>query len=222
MKISNLATKTSLEIEESDILVIEDKEDTKQITVKEFKEYLLNNGVTRCTKIQKNHMLDNVINSLRASKYIISELITYKMNSAIHDATSGDIYIALKDVTTDKWLTAEDIEGLLVPSENGLYSKNFIINVLVADVYVKSSNYSIHDASEIDGVIPEGNIGYIKAHFDGLTQNEIAGIAYNNIMITLENTEVTVVLPIEDCHEYEFIGDPELFSNNVPYVQNLG
>lgn len=222
MKISNLTAKTSLEIDENDVLVIEDKESTKQITVKEFKEYMMNNGITRSTKMLINEMMDNVINSLAASKYIISELLTYKMNTTIHDAESGNIYITLKSVETDKWLTAEDIRKLLVPNEEGLYTKNFVINVLVAETYVKSSSYSIHDANEESEVIPEGNIGYIKAHFDGLTQNEIAGITYDDIMITTENTEVTIVLPIEDAYEYAFVGDPDLFNNNVPYTQNIG
>ena len=222
MKISNLTAKTSLEIDENDVLVIEDKESTKQITVKEFKEYMMNSGITKSTKMLINEMMDNVISSLAASKYIISELLTYKMNTTIHDAESGNIYITLKSVETDKWLTAEDIRKLLVPNEEGLYTKNFVINVLVSDVYVKSSNYSIHDANEESEVIPEGNIGYIKAHFDGLTQNEIAGITYDDIMITTEDTEVTIVLPIEDTHEYEFVGDPDLFNNNVSYVQSIG
>ena len=222
MKISNLTAKTSLEIDENDVLVIEDKESTKQITVKEFKEYMMNSGITKSTKMLINEMMDNVISSLAASKYIISELLTYKMNTTIHDAESGNIYITLKSVETDKWLTAEDIRKLLVPNEEGLYTKNFVINVLVSDVYVKSSNYSIHDANEESEVIPEGNIGYIKAHFDGLSQNEIAGITYDDIMITTEDTEVTIVLPIEDAHEYEFVGDPDLFNNNVSYVQSIG
>lgn len=222
MKISNLTAKTSLEIDENDVLVIEDKEDTKQVSVKEFKEYLINNGITKSTKMLINEMMDNVINSLKASKYIISELLTYKMNTTIYDATSGDVYITLKNVNTDKWLTKKDIEALLVPDEEGLFTKNFIINVLVADVYVQSSSYSIHDANEENEVVPEGNIGYIKAHFDGLTQNEIAGITYDDIMVTTENTEMTIIIPIEDNHEYEFIGDPELFNNNVPYTQSIG
>lgn len=222
MKISNLTTKTSLEIEESDILVIEDKENTKQVTVKEFKEYLLNSGITKNTKMLINEMMDNVINSLKASKYIISELITYKINTTINDASSGNIYITLKKADTDKWLTKEDINNLLVPNEEGLFTKNFVINVLINDIYVQSLNYSVHDANETDDLIPEGSIGYIKAHFDNLTQNEIANIAYDDIMITTEDTEITVVLPIEDIHEYKFIGDPELFNNNVPYTQSIG
>lgn len=222
MKISNLTSKTSLEIDENDVLVIEDKESTKQITVKEFKEYMMNSGITKSTKMLINEMMDNVISSLAASKYIISELLTYKMNTTIHDAESGNIYITLKSVETDKWLTAEDIKKLLIPNNEGLYTKNFVINILVSDIYVKSSSYSIHDANEESEVIPEGNIGYIKAHFDNLTQNEIAGITYDDIMITTEDTEITIVLPIEDAHEYEFVGDPDLFSNNVSYVQSIG
>lgn len=222
MKISNLTSKTSIEIEENDVLVIEDKEATKKVTVKEFKEHLLNTGITKSTKMLINETMDNVISSLQAAKYIISELITYKMNTTINDAESGDIYITLKSVRTDKWLTAEEIGNLLVPNEEGICSKNFVINVLVADAYVRSSSYSIHDASEENEIVPEGNIGYIKAHFVGLTQNEIAGITYDDIMITTEDTEITIVLPVEDNNEYEFIGDPELFNNNVPYSQNIG
>lgn len=222
MKISNLTAKTSLEIQETDILVIEDAEGTKQVTVKEFKEYLMNNGITKSTKMLINDMMDNVINSLKASKYVISELITHKMNVTINDVASGDIYITLQNVGTEKWLTREEIETLLAPNEEGFYTKNFVINVMVADAYVPCTEYSIHDANEINDVTPEGNIGYIRAHYEGLTQNEIAGITYDDIMITLEDTELTIVLPVEDVHEYQFVGDPDMFNNNVPYTQSIG
>lgn len=221
MKIKDLTSKTSLEIEDTDVLVIEDGDDTKQISVKEFKEYLLGNGITKNTKMLINQMMDNVINSLQSSKYLIEELLTYKMNVTISDV-DGNVYITLKSVHTNKWLTAEEIGALLLPNEEGVATKNFVINALVADAYVRCSSYTIHDGSDIDEVLPEGNIGYIKARFEGLTQNEVAGITYDDIMITTEDTEITVVLPIEDRHEYEFIGDPELFSNNVPYAQNIG
>ena len=221
MKIKDLTAKTSFEVEDDDVLVIEDGEDTKQISVKEFREYLLGSVVTKTTKVLINEMMDNVISSLQSAKYIISELITYKMNTTITNV-DGDVYITLKSVSTNKWLTSDEIKALLVPNEDGLFTKRFIINALVADAYVKSTTYSIHDASEIDEIVPEGNIGYIKAHFDGLTQNEIAGITYDDIMITTESTEVTIVLPIEDKHEYEFIGDPDLFNNNVPYTRIIG
>ena len=221
MKIKNLNTKTSLEIEESDVLVIEDGEDTKQITVKEFKEYLIKNGISKNTKILINQMMDNVIESLKASKYVISELLTYKMNTTVSDV-DGTIYITLQDTRTDKWLTAKDIEALLFPNDDDVYTKSYVISVLVNDAYVRCSSYSIHDGNKIDEVVPEGNIGYIKAHFDGLTQNDVANITYDKIMITIEDTEIVIAIPVEDMHEYEFVGDPDMFNNNVPFVQNIG
>lgn len=221
MKIKNLNTKTSIEIEESDVLVIEDNEDTKQITVKEFKNYLLNNGISKNTKMLINQMMDNVIDSLKASKYVISELLTYKMNTTVNDV-DGNIYITLQDTRTNKWLTVSEIEALLFPNEDDIYTKSYVVSVLVNDAYVKCSSYSIHDGSEIDEVVPEGNIGYIKAHFEGLTQNEVANITYDKVMITIEDTEIVIAIPVEDEHEYEFIGDPDMFNNNVPFVQDIG
>ena len=221
MKIKNLNTKTSIEIEESDVLVIEDNEDTKQITVKEFKNYLLNNGISKNTKMLINQMMDNVIDSLKASKYVISELLTYKMNTTVNDV-DGNIYITLQDTRTNKWITVSEIEALLFPNEDDIYTKSYVVSVLVNDAYVKCSSYSIHDGSEIDEVVPEGNIGYIKAHFEGLTQNEVANITYDKVMITIEDTEIVIAIPVEDEHEYEFIGDPDMFNNNVPFVQDIG
>lgn len=221
MKIKDLNTKTSLEVEDSDVLVIEDGEDTKQITVKELKEYLLGNGITKNTKMLINQMMDRVIDSLQSSKYLIEELLTYKMNTTITDV-DGNVYITLKDTRTDKWLTAEEIVAMLLPNEEGIATKNFAISALVADAYVKSSSYTVHDGNEIDEALPEGNIGYIKTRFEGLTQNEVAGITYDDIMVTLEDTEMTITPSIEDKHIYEFIGDPALFSNNVSYTQDIG
>ena len=54
MKIKDLTSKTSFEVNENDVLVIEDGEDTKQITVKEFREYLLGSGITKTTKMLIN------------------------------------------------------------------------------------------------------------------------------------------------------------------------
>ena len=222
MKISNLTSKTFFEINDTDILIIEDDVDTKKVTVKDLRDYFLNNGVTRSTKMLINEMMDNVINSLSAAKYVITELMTYKMNTVINDATSGNIYIALKEVNTNKWLTKEEINKLLLPNEDGIFTKNFIISAYVNDAYIRAISYVILDANEITDVVPEDNIGYIKAHFEGLTQNEIASITYDGIMISVESTEVTIVLPVEERRDYEFVGDPNLFNNHVPHIQSIG
>lgn len=217
-----MSAKTSLEIQDTDVLIIQDGEDTKQVSVGELRDYLVSRGVSKSTKMLINETLDNVINSLKASKYIISELITYTMNTVINDVESGDIFITLKNATTGKWLTAQDIVNLLVPNEEGYLTKRFVIKVMIDDIFRDCVSYDVRDANEISDIIPESNIGYIKAHFDGLTQNEIAGITYEDILITVENTEYTIVLPIEDVHDYEFVGDPGLFNNNVPHVIGVG
>lgn len=218
MKISNLTTKTSIEIQDTDLLVIEDAAETKSVTIKEFREYLMNNGITKSTKLLINEMVDNFISSLQSAKFLVSDLFTYVMNVTINDAESGDILIALKDNNTDKWLAVEDMVALLAPNEDGYATKEFVINVLIDDVYVKSSSYTIYDASALAEIVPEGSVGYIVAHFDGLTQNQIASISYDDIIITLESNEVTISLPIEDRHEYNFVGDLDLFKNNVSYI----
>lgn len=222
MKIQNMTTKTSLEIQDTDVLIIQDGEDTKQVSVGDLRDYLVANGISKSTKMLINETLDNVINSLKASKYVISELMTYRMNTVINDAESGDVLITLKNMSTDKWLTAQDIVNLLVPNEEEYLTKRFVIRLMIDDIYRECVSYEVLDANEISDVIPESNIGYIKAHFEGLTQNEIAGITYEDIIITVEDTEYTVVLPIEDIHGYEFVGDPDLFKNNVPHVINVG
>ena len=222
MKISNMTSKTSLEINDTDILIIEDIEGTKQVSIQDLRQYLLDNGITKSTKILINDMMDNVIESLKACKYMISELVTHRMNITINDVTSGNIYITLQNVGTGKWLTVQDIQNLLIPNEDGMYTRKFDVQINIDDVYIKCTSYTIHDASEINTIIPKDSMGCLCVHFDGLEQNDIANLSYEDIIITLEHTEITFVLPIEDMHEYQFIGDPNMFKNHVPYIQNLG
>lgn len=220
MKISNLTNKTSLEIQDTDLLVIEDAEDTKSVTVKEFRDYLINQGVSKNTKLLINNMLDSVINSLKTSKYIITELLTYQMAATVNEEKS--IYIKFKNPETDEWLTKQEIMDILCPDpETELYTKKFVIRVLVNGEYIDSTDYSIHDGHELDDIVPRNLVGYIKADFHDLSQNEIAGITYSDIIITVEDTEITISIPIEDVHSYEFIGNPESFNNNVSYTQEI-
>ena len=216
MKISNMTAKTSIEIQDTDVLVIEDTEGTKQVSVKDFKQYLLDNGITKSTKMLINGMMDIVIESLKACKYSISELITYRMNITINDVTSGDIYITLQNLASGKWLTLQDIHALLMPN------KEFNINVDIDGIYVKCTDYKIYDANEVNAIVPKDTMGCICAHFDGLEQNDIANLSHEDVIITLENIDIIFALPIEDVHEYKFVGEPTMFKNNVPYTQQLG
>ena len=142
--------------------------------------------------------------------------------STVVQNKDGIINIQLKNIDTDKWLTKQDIENLLVPNEDGNFTKRFIISISIGSEYIiKSSSYTIHDSHEMDSIVPEGVIGYIEANFSDLTQNELAGIIYDDIIITTEDTDITIVLPIEDQHEYQFIVDEELFQNNVSYTLKI-
>lgn len=221
MKIKNMTSKSSIEISDTDILIIEDNEDTKQVSVKEFREYLLTQGINRNTKLLINDMLDNVINSLKTSKFIVSEFITHKMNVVVAGSDTCDVFIALQNMMTEKWLTADEIYALQLPNDEGLTTREILVSIATDDIFTQCSEYTILDASEISDFSPKENLGYIKAHFGDLTKNEMASVTHDDIVVTLKDTEIVIELPIEDRHTYEFITDPDLFSNNVSYVQQI-
>lgn len=222
MKIKNMTSKSSIEINDTDILIIEDNEDTKQVSVKEFREHLLTQGINRNTKLLINDMLDNVINSLKSSKFIVSEFITHKMNVIVTASDTCDVFIALQNMMTEKWLTADEIHALQLPNDEGLTTREIIVSIATNDVFTQCTGYTILDASEISDFSPKENLGYIKAHFEDLTKNEMASVTHNDIVVTLKDTEIVIELPIEDKHTYEFITDPDMFNNNVSYVQQIG
>ena len=99
MKIKDMTQKTFLEVEDSDLLVIEDAEDTKSITVSDLKKYLASD-YDKNTKRIINQTLDNIIASLSASQYVLEKRKTYRINTWI-GSTSGNIQITLKDIDTD-------------------------------------------------------------------------------------------------------------------------
>ena len=132
-------------------------------------------------------------------------------------STSGNIQIAIKDIDTDKWLTTDEIIALTNPDENGMAQNDFIIKVMVADVYNTAISYTIMDfntehPSGTNAILEASNAGFIKAHFNGLMPNEIAGITYDNIKLELPETEE---------YRYLFNGDPDSFANAVPYTSSI-
>ena len=215
MKINDMTAKTSLEIQDTDILVIQDGEDTKQVSVADLRDFL-NITSEKNTKKLINQTIDNVIASLQATKYIVSELRSFMINSWI-GSTSGNIQIAIKDINTDKWLTTDEIIALTNPDENGMAQNDFIIKVMVADVYNTAISDTIMDfntehPSGTNAILEASNAGFIKAHFNGLIPNEIAGITYDDIKLELPETEE---------YRYLFNGDPDSFANAVPYTDNI-
>ena len=215
MKINDMTAKTSLEIQDTDILIIQDGEDTKQVSVADLRDFL-NITSDKNTKKLINQTIDNIIASLQATKYIVSELRSFMINSWI-GSTSGNIQIAIKDLDNNKWLTADEIVKLTNPDENGIAQNDFIIKVMIAGVYNTAVSYTIMDfntehPSGTNTILEASDAGFIKAHFNGLMPNEIAGITYNDIKLELPETEE---------YRYLFNGDPDSFANAVPYTNSI-
>lgn len=218
MKISDLTTKTALEVRDEDLLLIEDEYDTKQITVADFKT-CLSELWQKDAKLLINETLENIIASIKASMYVLIREKQYMLNTWI-GSTSGNVQIALKDIENDTWLTQEDIKSLQQPLDNEdgtvTYRKQFGIQIMVGGVLVDCDSYTIlsfneehENPEEVNAELAAGNAGFIKAHFENLFQNEIAGIKYNSIFISLEKS---------DKYEYVFTPDKGSFANAVPFV----
>ena len=208
MKINNMTAKTSLEIEDSDILVIQDGEDTKQVSVGEFKEFLINSSETNTKKLI-NQTLDNVIASLTASKYDVSILKTYTIGAWI-GSTSGNVQIILKDNDTNKWLTEAELNDFVAKEEFNVY-------LMIKDLLVSATSFEVKDfvtehPTGTNPVLEADNAGFIKAHFDNLTQNEIANITCDDVIIHQKDTE---------DFRYTFNHDKDSFTNSVSYVESV-
>ena len=208
MKINNMTAKTSLEIEDSDILVIQDGEDTKQVSVGEFKKFLIDSSETNSKKLI-NQTLDNVIASLTASKYDISVLKTYTIGAWI-GSTSGNVQIILKDNDTNKWLTEAELNDFIAKEEFNVY-------LMIKDLLVSATSFEVKDfvtehPTGTNPVLEADNAGFIKAHFDNLTQNEIANITCDDVIIHQKDTE---------DFRYMFNHDKDSFTNSVPYVESV-
>ena len=208
MKINNMTAKTSLEIEDSDILVIQDGEDTKQVSVGEFKEFLINSSEISSKKLI-NQTLDNVIASLTASKYDISVLKTYTIGAWI-GSTSGNVQIILKDNDTNKWLTEAELNDFVAKEEFNVY-------LMIKDLLVSATSFEVKDfvtehPTGTNPVLEADNAGFIKAHFDNLTQNKIANITCDDVIIHQKDTE---------DFRYMFNHDKDSFTNSVPYVESV-
>ena len=208
MKINNMTAKTSLEIEDSDILVIQDGEDTKQVSVGEFKEFLINSSEISSKKLI-NQTLDNVIASLTASKYDVSVLKTYTIGAWI-GSTSGNVQIILKDNDTNKWLTEAELNDFVAKEEFNVY-------LMIKDLLVSATSFEVKDfvtehPTGTNPVLEADNAGFIKAHFDNLTQNEIANITCDDVIIHQKDTE---------DFRYMFNHDKDSFTNSVPYVESV-
>ena len=73
MKITSLNQKTSIEVQENDLLIIEDEEDTKQITVGEFINAVNRLSQEKLIRMELNEMIDRIRDCIASAKYIFPE-----------------------------------------------------------------------------------------------------------------------------------------------------
>lgn len=216
MKISNMTTKTSLEISDNDIFIIEDNQDTKSVTAAELRDYFF-----RDKHVEKivNDTLDRVAESILKAKYVIIKDQKFLMNTWI-GSTSGNVQIALKDLKADKWLTIDELlELTMLLHDDVINTDEYVVSVMVNNILVRATNYSLRDFNEehenpqdVNEILSVSNAGFIKAHFDGLSQNDIAGIKYNDVFVSINDKN--------DTH-YTFIQDENSFANAVPFVEEV-
>lgn len=241
MKIHDMTQKTAIEVENTDLLVIEDEEDTKAITAATLKELIILSS-DRHMKELINETIDKIMIGMAAAKYVFSTLIEkkYRLNIWIGSA-SGNIQIAIMDVETAKWLTSEEINELFWPTdENGniipvepKYDEDGnelepdpIVALMMGGILYSPDDLKVLNFNEEHGKHPEevnpwlaaDDAGFIKAHFDGFTQNEISGILYEDIHMQKsddydEETDTRTT--------YEFITARSSFSNAVHYTVQI-
>lgn len=205
--IEELAEKLASEVEDSNLMVIADEESAKKITIGELKK-VLRTVDDYFVKSVINETIDRITKALQGAKWEFPNYVTkkYKLNTWIGSA-SGNIQIALLDMEANKWLTREEIVELL---EN-----EYSIEVLIGTLWEKPVSVRVlsfceeHEEPEtVNAWMAADDAGFIKIHFDGLTNNQISRIIYEDIRIIMEGTEEI---------KYGFLYSRDSFANSVPY-----
>ncbi len=220
VKLTSLKTKTAIEVTDDDLLLIEDKEDTKTITVDQFKIAI---GAYTEAKVKAlfNECLDNVTKALEKVKFIIPVQRRFATNIWI-GSDSGNIQITLRDLNTGKWLNRNDLVSLLL-DENGNITNDFSVKVLAGGIYNTAKSYQLlnfvdyHSRNDNEWLFDD-NAGFIKASFENLTHNAIAGIQYDSVEIHINNR--TLISDEEEKpqeYNFVFINSPSSFANAVQY-----
>lgn len=215
-KIADFIEKTAIEVEDEDIMVIEDLEDTKKITIATLKE-IMQPIQGKYIKYIINETLDRVAEKILEAKWdlVDATIFKYKLNTWI-GSDSGNIQIALLDMDQNKWLTREELEELFTNSEEKTYKIQTMINHVWEEpvsMRILSFNEEHEFPEEINQWMYEDDAGFLKIHYDDLTANEISMIIYEDIKIEIESTDEMV--------RYEFYVDRDSFVNAVPYTAKV-
>lgn len=234
MKLQSLKTKTAIEISDDDLLLIEDREDTKTITVGQFKSMISAYSETRFKRLF-NECIDRVIATCEQVKFDFPIQKHYLMNIWI-GSTSGNIQIAFKDILTNHWLTRDELVTLVM-DEQGHMQSDFEVQLFIGGVYKKANSYQLlnfvdyHDRSANEWLY-DSNAGFVKAAFgSNFTQNEIAAIRPYDVIVMINNRTVVVEddgnetiqpepepEPVTKQYEFRFLADKDSFANAVQFV----
>lgn len=207
--LTELPEKLAIEVEEDNVMLVEDVEGSKKIKISELMK-VFRPVQERFVKEIVNEAIDRMAESLLDAKFEFSNYTTlqYKMDTWI-DNNSGDIQIALFDVQKDKWLTREEIEEL--------FKNDYIIKVYIGRTWEYPVSFKVlsfceeyEEADIIDQDKDEDDAGYIVIHFDGLTNNQISQIIYEDIEIIVVGDEKKEI-------RYEFLRSRDRFANAVPW-----
>lgn len=209
--IDELAEKLASEVEDSNLMVIADEESAKKITIGELKQ-VLRSVDDYFVKAVINETIDRITKALQDAKWEFPNYVTkrYKMNTWIGSA-SGNIQITLLDMEANKWLTREEIVELF---ENEHSIKVRIGKLLEEPVSIRVLSFcEEHEEPEtINPWLAADDAGFLKIHFDGLTNNQISQIIYEDINITMKDTEEI---------KYEFFYSRDSFVNSVSYEARI-
>jgi len=225
VKLASLKTKTAIEVTDDDLLIIEDIEDTKTITVEQFK-LLMNAYTDTRVKTLFNECIDRVNEALEKAKFVLPIYRKFLVNSWI-GSTSGNVQISLKDLETNKWLTREELVALII-DKDGNFSNDFKVRLFADGVYNNAQFYQLlpfreyHDRSANEWLY-DSDAGFIKASFGTFEQNTIAAIQSGDIIVTIENR--TIENEDEDSTEKEycfiFVTDKNSFANSVKFMSKI-
>ncbi len=208
MEINEMPKKLALEVEDDNILIIQDSEDTKQISIAEFVKYLFS---TDDAKELVNTAISNLATSMLTAQYVIAEDAQYHLLAWIEGTNLGYIQIALQDFDSGDWLTSEQILALESESKS-----TFNIKVMIDSVYQDATSFTVNDFADWSGSYTNEDLtafsaGYISVYFDTLTNNQLSAIQYGDISISLASTEELnyIFVPVGDT----------FFDNQVVYVE---
>lgn len=209
MKISDMQTKKSIEVNDNDLLVIEDNEDTKSITVSELKNYMTLSLIDN-PKYLINMTIDNIIDALSKIKFVLPQDRNIDVFTYIKDTST--VIMSLKE--NEKYFTLDDINNLIASSVEG---SKFTFKILVNEVYETSTTYTVNNANkvftglednEIIKELYEKNIGVINITFNPMDQNNLSLVTYNDIIVELPKSENYI---------FNFTSKEDLFINNISF-----